>query len=51
VSGVAIPEAGADFPAGTDSVVSGWGVTDAGGASDVLMAVKVFIDSDAGNTI
>jgi len=46
VSGVAIPEAGADFPDGTDAVVSGWGVTDAGGASDVLMLVAVLIDSD-----
>ena len=43
-----MPEAGDSFPAGTKAVVSGWGVTDAGGASDVLMAVDVLIDSDAG---
>jgi trypsin len=47
VAGVTLPEAGDDFPAGTAAVVSGWGVTDAGGASDVLMAVDVHIDSDA----
>ena len=48
VAGVTLPEAGDSFPAGTEAVVSGWGVTDAGGASDVLMAVDVHIDSDAG---
>jgi hypothetical protein len=45
-----LPEAGDEFPAGTSAEVSGWGVTDAGGASDVLMAVTVKIDSDAGKT-
>lgn len=44
-----MPESGDSFPAGTSAVVSGWGVTDAGGSSDVLMAVDVKIDSDAGN--
>ena len=51
VAGVKLPAAGDDFPAGTQAEVSGWGVTDAGSASDVLMAVTVKIDSDAGNNI
>jgi hypothetical protein len=46
-----LPEAGDEFPAGTAAVVSGWGVTDAGGASDVLMAVDVHIDSDEGKQL
>jgi hypothetical protein len=45
-----LPEAGDEFPAGTSAEVSGWGVTDAGSTSDVLMAVTVKIDSDAGKT-
>jgi hypothetical protein len=48
VQGVTLPDAGDDFPAGTPAVVSGWGVTDSGSTSDVLMAVDVKIDSDAG---
>jgi secreted trypsin-like serine protease len=47
VTGVTLPKADDKFPAGTPATVSGWGVTDAGGASNVLMAVDVKIDSDA----
>ena len=48
VAGVKVPDAADEFPAGTPAVVSGWGVTDSGSTSDVLMAVNVKIDSDAG---
>jgi len=47
VKGVTLPAADDEFPAGTPATVSGWGVTDSGSTSDVLMAVDVKIDSDA----
>ena len=50
VVGVKIPAADDEFPAGTPAEVSGWGVTDAGSAADVLQAVSVKSVSDAGNT-
>ena len=48
VAGVTLPKADSDFPAGSAAEVSGWGVTDAGDAADVLMLVAVHIDSDEG---
>ena len=50
IVGVKLPAAADEFPAGTPSEVSGWGVTNAGSTADVLQAVSVNIDSDAGNT-
>ena len=46
---VTLPAAGDDFRAGIFAEVSGWGVTNAGGAADVLSAVTVNINSDDGN--
>ena len=48
VAGVTLPKADSEFPAGSAAEVSGWGVTDAGDAADVLMLVAVHIDSDEG---
>ena len=49
VSGVTLPEADTEFPAGTAAEVSGWGVTQVGGSvSDVLRLAVVHIDSDEG---
>jgi len=46
VAGVKLPAATDEFPAGTPSTVSGWGVIDSGSSPDVLYAVDVQIDSD-----
>ena len=50
VSGVTLPEADSEFPAGTTAEISGWGVTQSGSAyvSDVLRLATVHIDSDEG---